>query len=234
MVPKMVVTRTRRHNMTRYIHVPLLSNPKRLLVKGTSALVTLRNVKTKGLLTSSQCPGCLSENAAKLHEGWPAVCGLWVRQGRGDGGGRGEGACQCNKQDKVRECFILEGILSYFCTVLHEELLTSFVLLISAPKKVAVLGACLGCWRAWWGLRAWPVRTWSQYWIRWGTTSSVWYDTSLLLLIFCNVSKCIACYSCLSFLILAAKNVAAEIASQLCDSVAKKLEGKVMGTFTST
>lgn len=30
-----------------------------------------------------------------------------------------------------------------------------------------------------------------------------------------------------------AKNVAAEIASQLCDSVAKKLEGKVMGTFTS-
>lgn len=31
----------------------------------------------------------------------------------------------------------------------------------------------------------------------------------------------------------AAKNVAADIASQLCDSVAKKLEGKVMGTFTS-
>lgn len=30
-----------------------------------------------------------------------------------------------------------------------------------------------------------------------------------------------------------AKNVAADIASQLCDSVAKKLEGKVMGTFTS-
>jgi len=30
-----------------------------------------------------------------------------------------------------------------------------------------------------------------------------------------------------------AKNVAAEIAYQLCDSVAKKLEGKVMGTFTS-
>lgn len=29
------------------------------------------------------------------------------------------------------------------------------------------------------------------------------------------------------------KNVAADIASQLCDSVAKKLEGKVMGTFTS-
>lgn len=32
---------------------------------------------------------------------------------------------------------------------------------------------------------------------------------------------------------LIAKNVAADIASQLCDSVAKKLEGKVMGTFTS-
>uniref|UniRef100_A0A8C8D9E7 SRP54-type proteins GTP-binding domain-containing protein n=1 Tax=Oncorhynchus tshawytscha TaxID=74940 RepID=A0A8C8D9E7_ONCTS len=32
---------------------------------------------------------------------------------------------------------------------------------------------------------------------------------------------------------LIAKNVAAEIASQLCDSVAKKLEGKVMGTFTT-
>ncbi|XP_068440735.1 signal recognition particle receptor subunit alpha [Clinocottus analis] len=32
---------------------------------------------------------------------------------------------------------------------------------------------------------------------------------------------------------LIAKNVAAEIAYQLCDSVAKKLEGKVMGTFTT-
>lgn len=42
---------------------------------------------------------------------------------------------------------------------------------------------------------------------------------------------------CLLFIILlydsVAKNVAADIASQLCDSVAKKLEGKVMGTFTS-
>ncbi|XP_054650125.1 signal recognition particle receptor subunit alpha [Dunckerocampus dactyliophorus] len=32
---------------------------------------------------------------------------------------------------------------------------------------------------------------------------------------------------------LIAKNVAADIALQLCDSVAKKLEGKVMGTFTT-
>uniref|UniRef100_A0A672PE55 SRP receptor subunit alpha n=1 Tax=Sinocyclocheilus grahami TaxID=75366 RepID=A0A672PE55_SINGR len=32
---------------------------------------------------------------------------------------------------------------------------------------------------------------------------------------------------------LIAKNVAAEISSQLCNSVAKKLEGKVMGTFTT-
>uniref|UniRef100_A0A3B3T6M3 SRP receptor subunit alpha n=1 Tax=Paramormyrops kingsleyae TaxID=1676925 RepID=A0A3B3T6M3_9TELE len=32
---------------------------------------------------------------------------------------------------------------------------------------------------------------------------------------------------------LIAKNVAADIASQLCDSVAKKLEGKVMSTFTT-
>ncbi|XP_056090178.1 signal recognition particle receptor subunit alpha [Rhinichthys klamathensis goyatoka] len=32
---------------------------------------------------------------------------------------------------------------------------------------------------------------------------------------------------------LIAKNVAAEISSQLCESVAKKLEGKVMGTFTT-
>lgn len=32
---------------------------------------------------------------------------------------------------------------------------------------------------------------------------------------------------------LIAKNVAADIASQLCESVAKKLEGKVMGTFTT-
>lgn len=42
---------------------------------------------------------------------------------------------------------------------------------------------------------------------------------------------------CLLFILLfhdpIAKNVAADIASQLCDSVAKKLEGKVMGTFTS-
>uniref|UniRef100_A0A672SSA8 SRP receptor subunit alpha n=1 Tax=Sinocyclocheilus grahami TaxID=75366 RepID=A0A672SSA8_SINGR len=36
----------------------------------------------------------------------------------------------------------------------------------------------------------------------------------------------------LSFLLFT-KNVAAEIASQLCNSVAKKLEGKVMGTFTT-
>uniref|UniRef100_H2SWP0 SRP receptor subunit alpha n=1 Tax=Takifugu rubripes TaxID=31033 RepID=H2SWP0_TAKRU len=32
---------------------------------------------------------------------------------------------------------------------------------------------------------------------------------------------------------LIAKNVAADISAQLCDSVAKKLEGKVMGTFTT-
>lgn len=32
---------------------------------------------------------------------------------------------------------------------------------------------------------------------------------------------------------LVGKNVAADIASKLCESVAKKLEGKVMGTFTS-
>lgn len=32
---------------------------------------------------------------------------------------------------------------------------------------------------------------------------------------------------------LIAKNVAAEISARLCDSVAKKLEGKVMGTFTT-
>lgn len=30
-----------------------------------------------------------------------------------------------------------------------------------------------------------------------------------------------------------AKNVAADIAVQLCESVANKLEGKVMGTFSS-
>ena len=32
---------------------------------------------------------------------------------------------------------------------------------------------------------------------------------------------------------LIAKNVAADIAVQLCESVANKLEGKVMGTFSS-
>lgn len=30
-----------------------------------------------------------------------------------------------------------------------------------------------------------------------------------------------------------AKNVAADIALKLCDSVARKLDGKIMGTFTS-
>ena len=33
--------------------------------------------------------------------------------------------------------------------------------------------------------------------------------------------------------LFSAKNVAADIAVQLCDSVANKLEGKVMGTFSS-
>ena len=32
---------------------------------------------------------------------------------------------------------------------------------------------------------------------------------------------------------LIAKNVAAEIADKLCESVARKLEGKVLGTFNS-
>ena len=55
----------------------------------------------------------------------------------------------------------------------------------------------------------------------------------LTLLIFCNIYKCIVwdLFSLLND--PPAKNVAADIASQLCDSVAKKLEGKVMGTFTS-
>ena len=33
-------------------------------------------------------------------------------------------------------------------------------------------------------------------------------------------------------LLFSAKNVATEIAEQLCDSVSRKLEGKVLGTFT--
>ena len=33
--------------------------------------------------------------------------------------------------------------------------------------------------------------------------------------------------------LLAGKNVAADIADQLCESVATKLEGKVLGTFES-
>ena len=41
------------------------------------------------------------------------------------------------------------------------------------------------------------------------------------------------CFMHFSLCRLTAKNVAAEISIQLCDSVAKKLEGKVMGTFTS-
>lgn len=57
---------------------------------------------------------------------------------------------------------------------------------------------------------------------------------SLILLIFWG--KHLKVLSLLFILLLydlIAKNVAADIASQLCDSVAKKLEGKVMGTFTS-
>lgn len=43
----------------------------------------------------------------------------------------------------------------------------------SALRRPVVLVACLGCWRASWGPRTWPVRTWSQYWIKWRTTSLV-------------------------------------------------------------
>lgn len=56
---------------------------------------------------------------------------------------------------------------------------------------------------------------------------------SLILLIFLQHLK----MHCLLFIPFLydpiAKNVAADIAYKLCDSVAKKLEGKVMGTFTS-
>lgn len=45
----------------------------------------------------------------------------------------------------------------------------------------------------------------------------------------CFKSSLFSYLSCSSL----AKNVAADISAQLCDSVAKKLEGKVMGTFTS-
>ena len=38
---------------------------------------------------------------------------------------------------------------------------------------------------------------------------------------------------CLIFVCVAAKNVAADIAAKLCESVATKLEGKVLGTFGS-
>lgn len=50
--------------------------------------------------------------------------------------------------------------------------------------------------------------------------------TFLLSFVFLTFSFCL-------FFYLLAKNVAADIAAQLCDSVANKLEGKVMGTFTS-
>ena len=56
---------------------------------------------------------------------------------------------------------------------------TKLCMFPSAPKRVAALGACLGCWRAWWAPRASAVMTWSQCWRRWGTTSSVWYHISL-------------------------------------------------------
>lgn len=47
-------------------------------------------------------------------------------------------------------------------------------------------------------------------------------------------SSSLITYLCLfPFFNLLAKNVAADIAAQLCDSVASKLQGKVMGTFTS-
>ena len=38
---------------------------------------------------------------------------------------------------------------------------------------------------------------------------------------------------CMSDICVAAKNVAADIAAKLCESVATKLEGKVLGTFGS-
>lgn len=136
------------------------------------------------------------------------------------------------------KCIIFNIYANLKCYVMCQKYVAlwtvTLCLLISAPKRVAALAACLGCWRAWWAPRAWPGRTWSQYWRRWGTTSSVRYHISLTRPL--DLLQHVKVH-CLLFILLlhdpTAKNVAADIASQLCDSVAKKLEGKVMGTFTS-
>lgn len=43
----------------------------------------------------------------------------------------------------------------------------------------------------------------------------------------------VGCLNTISLTLFPAKNVAADIAQKLCDSVAVKLEGKVLGTFSS-
>lgn len=65
--------------------------------------------------------------------------------------------------------------------------------------------------------------------VRWGsctlTPSFPWHQCGTCVTFSAALTPC--------SVFLQAKNVAAEIAVQLCESVAKKLEGKVMGTFTS-
>lgn len=58
---------------------------------------------------------------------------------------------------------------------------STFVVPPAAPRRAVLLGACLGCWRAWWAPRTWPVRTWSQSWRKWRTTSLVGYKIPPLL-----------------------------------------------------
>lgn len=49
----------------------------------------------------------------------------------------------------------------------------------------------------------------------------------------CGIELIIANTKLTAVPLFSAKNVAADIAVQLCESVANKLEGKVMGTFSS-
>lgn len=97
---------------------------------------------------------------------------------------------------------------------------------------MAALEGCLGCWRVLWALRAFPGRTWSRCWRKWGNTLLV----GLQLPFFLRKWHQLKSYFIQLFVFShhsPAKNVAADISFQLCESVAKKLEGKVMGTFTS-
>lgn len=191
----------------------------------------------KHLLSSHCCPQCVSGDAAELHEGRSAVCGLWVQWGRGNGGGRrGEGGCQWNKQDKVGDVshFYLFFILFsfHFIFTVKEG---SALFFNSSSKKGGGFGGMFGMLKGLVGSKSLTREDMESVldkmrdhligmtlYLRSLFQSSIWFSAAF------NVP-----FFLFFFFAFSAKNVAADIATQLCDSVANKLEGKVMGTFTS-